>query len=71
MINENNKKNIETFDELTNLSDYSFIENLNSDPDANQNGDNKYPREIFSGHYVPVSKQSRFNFRKKDNTTSK
>ncbi|MCT7465072.1 protein adenylyltransferase SelO family protein [Aliarcobacter cryaerophilus] len=55
MINENNKKNIETFGELINLSDYSFIENLNSDPDANQNGDNKYPREVFSGHYVPVS----------------
>ena len=55
MINENNKQNIETFDELTNLSDYSFIENLNSDPDTNQNGDNKYPREVFSGHYVSVS----------------
>ncbi|KLE03497.1 protein adenylyltransferase SelO family protein [Aliarcobacter butzleri] len=55
MINENNKKNIETFDELTNLSDYSFIENLNSDPDAKHNGDNKFPREVFSGHYVPVS----------------
>src|SRR5574344_1607831 len=55
MINENNKRNIETFGELINLSDYSFIENLNSDPDANQNGDNKYPREVFSGHYVPVS----------------
>ena len=55
MINENHKKNIETFDELTNLGDSSFIENLNSDPDANQNGDNKYKREVFSGHYVPVS----------------
>ncbi|WP_419233701.1 protein adenylyltransferase SelO family protein [Aliarcobacter cryaerophilus] len=55
MINENNKKNIETFGELINLSDYSFIENLNSDPDAKHNGDNKYPREVFSGHYIPVS----------------
>ena len=55
MINENNKQNIETFGELINLSDYSFIENLNSDPDAKYNGDNKYPREVFSGHYVPVS----------------
>src|SRR5574344_4822 len=55
MINENNKKNIETFGELINLSDYSFIENLNSDPDAKYNGDNKFPREVFSGHYVPVS----------------
>lgn len=58
MINENNKKNIETFGELINLSDYSFIENLNSDPDAKHNGDNKYPREVFSGHYVPVVKRS-------------
>ncbi len=37
MINENNKKNIETFGELTYLSDYSFIENLNSNPDAKHN----------------------------------
>ncbi|HKM18669.1 MAG TPA: protein adenylyltransferase SelO family protein [Aliarcobacter sp.] len=55
MINENNKKNIETFDELANLGDYSFIENLNSDPDAKYNGDNKFSREVFSGHYVLVS----------------
>ena len=55
MINENNKKNIETFGELTYLSDYSFIENLNIDPNAKHNGDNKYPREVFSGHYVLVS----------------
>ena len=55
MINENNKQNIETFGELINLSDYSFIENLNSNPDAKHNGDNKFSREVFSGHYVPVS----------------
>src|SRR5574344_540145 len=55
MINDYSKKNIETFGDVITLSDYSFIENLNSDPDANQNGDNKYPREVFSGHYVPVS----------------
>ena len=50
-----NKKNIETFNELSNLSDYSFTDTLNSDPDAKFNGDNKFPREVFSGHYVPVS----------------
>ena len=54
MINENNKKNIETFEELINLSDYSFIKNLNSDPDSKKNGDNKFSREVFSGHYVEV-----------------
>lgn len=49
-----NKKNIETFDELAQLCNYSFVENLNSDPDAKYNEDNKFPREVFSGHYVPV-----------------
>ncbi|WP_375724241.1 protein adenylyltransferase SelO family protein [Arcobacter sp. KX21116] len=47
-------KKIDTFDELTKLSDYSFLENLNCDPDTKFNADNKTPREVFSGHYVPV-----------------
>ena len=47
-------KKIDTFDELTKLSDYSFLENLNCDPDTKSNADNKTPREVFSGHYVPV-----------------
>lgn len=49
-----NNKNIETFEELINLSDYSFINTLNYDPDAKYHGDNKFPREVFSGHYVEV-----------------
>ncbi|MGB5918561.1 protein adenylyltransferase SelO [Arcobacter sp.] len=47
-------KKIDTFNELTKLSDYSFLENLNCDPDAKSNADNKTPREVFCGHYVPV-----------------
>ncbi|XPV69647.1 MAG: protein adenylyltransferase SelO family protein [Halarcobacter sp.] len=54
-MKENSKKNIETFDELSSLTDYSFVNKLNSDPDAKFNGDNKMPREVFSGHYVSVS----------------
>ena len=54
-MKKNTNKNIETFQELVNSSDYSFIEKLNSDPDAKFNGDNKLSREVFSGHYVPVS----------------
>lgn len=49
-----NKKNIETFEELSNLSNYSFINTLNCDPNAKYSGDNKFPREVFSGHYVQV-----------------
>lgn len=54
-MKENTNKNIETFEELVKLSDYSFLEKLNSDPDAKFNVDNKLSREVFSGHYVPVS----------------
>ncbi|MDX9899869.1 MAG: protein adenylyltransferase SelO family protein [Aliarcobacter sp.] len=53
-MKKNTNKNIETFEELEKLSDYSFVEKLNSDTDAKFNGDNKLSREVFSGHYVPV-----------------
>lgn len=53
-MKKNTNKNIETFEELEKLSDYSFLEKLNSDPDVKFNGDNKLSREVFSGHYVPV-----------------
>jgi serine/tyrosine/threonine adenylyltransferase len=55
IMKKNTNKNIETFEELEKLSNYSFLEKLNSDPDAKFNADNKSPREVFSGHYVPVS----------------
>ena len=40
IMKKNTNKNIETFEELEKLSDYSFVEKLNSDPDAKFNGDN-------------------------------
>ncbi|WP_320034526.1 protein adenylyltransferase SelO family protein [Halarcobacter sp.] len=48
------KENIQTFDELAKYTNYSFIESLNSDPEEAFNSDNKFPREVFSGHYVSV-----------------
>ncbi len=54
-MKKNTNKNIETFEELEKLANYSFVNKLNSDPDAKFNGDNKLSREVFSGHYVPVS----------------
>ncbi|OCL91006.1 protein adenylyltransferase SelO [Aliarcobacter thereius] len=48
------KKNIETFEEFLELSDYSFVNGLNQDPDSQNNYDNKFSREVFSGHYVEV-----------------
>lgn len=47
-------KTIQTLDELADLADYSFLESLNCDPDASSDGIDYSPRQVFSGHYVPV-----------------
>lgn len=46
---------ITTLEELAELADYSFMDSLNRDPDANANGDDHAPRQVFRGHYVPVT----------------
>ena len=46
---------IETLDELAKLVNYSFMDRLNCDPDAKENGVDHTPREVFTGHYVPVN----------------
>lgn len=46
---------VETLGDWVGLLDYSFMDSLNGDPDADANGDNHRPREVFSGHYVPVT----------------
>ena len=51
---ENNSKTVNTLFDLAKLTNYSFIETLNCDPQAKENGEDHSPREVFSGHYVPV-----------------
>jgi uncharacterized protein YdiU (UPF0061 family) len=46
---------IETLDDLATQSDYSLIDTLNRDPNATKNGIDYSPRQVFSGHYVPVN----------------
>jgi uncharacterized protein YdiU (UPF0061 family) len=46
---------ISKFDDLAKLADYSLMETLNCDPDATVNGIDYEPRQVFSGHYVPVN----------------
>ncbi|MCX5945488.1 MAG: protein adenylyltransferase SelO family protein [Cyanobacteria bacterium] len=36
-------------------ADYSLMESLHADPQATSDGDDHQPREVFSGHYVPVT----------------
>ncbi len=45
---------IQTLEELATYADYSFVERLHPDPDAKDDGIDHAPREVFSGHYVPV-----------------
>ncbi len=46
---------IETLNDLAPLVNYSLMDTLNCDPDATQNGVDHLPRQVFSGHYVPVN----------------
>ena len=48
-------KKIETLSQLAQLTDYSLMDNLQSDPEAKGNGMDHEPRQVFSGHYVPVN----------------
>ena len=44
-----------TFSEFAKQADYSFLDSLEPDPQATDDGDDHLTREVFSGHYVPVT----------------
>jgi uncharacterized protein YdiU (UPF0061 family) len=46
---------VSTLDDLAALADYSLMDTLNPDPHARADGADHAPRQVFSGHYVPVS----------------
>ena len=46
---------ITTLDDLATLVSYSLMDSLNGDPDATVDGADHAPRQVFSGHYVPVT----------------
>jgi uncharacterized protein YdiU (UPF0061 family) len=52
---ENTLPTVTTLDDLAQLASYSLMDTLNRDPDAKANGDDHMPRQVFSGHYVPVN----------------
>ena len=45
----------ETFAEFSECADYSFIDSLHADPQSTGDGNDHHPRQVFSGHYVPVA----------------
>ena len=44
-----------TLEQLAELANYSLMDTLNCDPDAKENGADHLPRQVFTGHYVPVN----------------
>lgn len=49
------KSYVTTFDDFVQLADYSLMDSLNTDPDAKSDGDEHRARQVFSGHFVPVT----------------
>lgn len=50
-----NTSAVATLEELAKLANYSLVDTLNCDPDAKENGVDHQPRQVFTGHYVPVT----------------
>jgi uncharacterized protein YdiU (UPF0061 family) len=46
---------VTTFGEFARLADYSLMDTLNADPDATVDGGDHRARQVFSGHFVPVT----------------
>ncbi|MFM7653115.1 MAG: protein adenylyltransferase SelO [Vulcanococcus sp.] len=44
-----------TFAEFAQRADYSLLKSLQADPQASSDGQDHSPRQVFSGHYVPVT----------------
>ena len=58
MLDEQENKTeqpIQTISDLAKYVDYSFLNALVVDPHAQEDGDEHNPRQVFSGHYVPVT----------------
>lgn len=56
-MKETNKTSarVETLSDLARLADYSLMDRLSSDPEATSDGVDHAPRQVFSGHFVPVN----------------
>lgn len=51
----NSTTKIETLSDFAKAADYSYMDTLNLDPDASEDGVDHDPREVFTGHYVLVN----------------
>ncbi|MFO0429071.1 MAG: protein adenylyltransferase SelO [Planctomyces sp.] len=54
-LSQETSPTVATLDDLAKLANYSLMDTLNCDPDAKANGVDHAPRQVFTGHYVPVN----------------
>ncbi len=50
-----NQSKVANFKEFVALADYSLMNTLNADPNCTGDGNDHLPRQVFSGHFVPVT----------------
>ncbi|MGY8861933.1 MAG: hypothetical protein ACKVJ2_04810, partial [Pseudomonadales bacterium] len=55
LLSQNSSPTVATLEDLAQLANYSLMDTLTSDPDAKDNGADHTPRQVFTGHYVPVT----------------
>ena len=52
---KNRLPSVVTLEGLAQFANYSLMDTLTCDTDAKNYGADHLPRQVFSGHYVPVS----------------
>jgi uncharacterized protein YdiU (UPF0061 family) len=55
LLSQNSSPTVDTLEDLAQLANYSLMDTLTSDPGAKDNGADHTPRQVFTGHYVPVT----------------
>lgn len=54
-LSQQTSATVDTVDDLAKWVNYSLMNTLKRDPDATSDGADHRPRQVFSGHYVPVN----------------
>ncbi|MFO7788480.1 MAG: protein adenylyltransferase SelO family protein [Halospina sp.] len=54
-VAEQSSFTVANLDDLAKVTDYSFMDRLDGDPEASASGNDHEPRQVFRGHYVPVT----------------
>ena len=52
---QNPEQSLDSFDDFVQHANYSLLDTLNPDPESTKDGDDHRPRQVRSGHFVPVT----------------